>query len=327
MAKSVNQAFNQFNNEIVNLDPSRTSKAILSRDWLYERLNNFENKVELEFPFKYSDKHIIFGSFARKTKIRELDDVDIMFCFTANGATYSVDNNKYLINTENAGDRLKSLSVNGILNSKKVLNKFISSLSEIEQYKNSDLHRREEAAILNLISYEWSFDIVPCFYTDTQLYLIPDGDGNWKSTNPGIDQELVTTTNQNYKGKALQLIRTLKYWNRHNSSFTISSYLFEQIVINFISSNGSDNQLIEKDISHFFNYLSVNIYNIILDPKGIQGNINLLDNSQKTSISSKAIWAYDKSKNALDAQYNLLNHELSISLWGEIFGLKFPIYE
>ncbi len=327
MSKSVNQAFIQFNNDIVNLETSRTNKAISSRDWLYEKLNNFENNIELEFPFKYSDKHIIFGSFARKTKIRELDDVDIMFCFTGNGATYSIDNNKYLINTESAGVRLKSLSENGYLNSKKVLNKVIASLSEIEQYKNSDLHRRGEAAILNLLSYEWAFDIVPCFYTDTQLYLIPDGDGHWKSTNPTIDQALVTTTNQNYNGKALQLIRTLKYWNRHNASFTIPSYLFEQIVINFISSSGSASQLIEIDVFNFFNYLSVNIYNSVLDPKGIQGDLNNLDYNQKASISSKAIWAFDKAKKALDAQNNLSNHELAISLWGEVFGLKFPIYE
>ena len=90
MAATVNSAFEEFNKNVVNLDPDRTSKAISSRDWLWGQLNKLDSKENLNFPFKYEDKHIKFGSFARKTKIRELDDIDLMFCLTANGATYTL---------------------------------------------------------------------------------------------------------------------------------------------------------------------------------------------------------------------------------------------
>lgn len=327
MAKTVNSSFQQFNSNIVNLDPERTKKANSRRDWLWGQLNALETKEDFEFPFKYEFRHIEFGSFARKTKIRELDDIDIMFCLTSNGATYIQNGGTYTIYTPNAGDRLKNLSDNGILNSRKVVNKLKNSLSEIEHYKSADLHSRGEAATLNLQSYEWVFDIVPCFYTDTNLYLIPDANGNWKASDPRIDQTLVTKTNQNYGGKALQLIRTLKFWNRHNSSFTLGSYLFEQLVLNFLNSKTEVSKYIDFDIRDFFNYLSLHIYHSVNDPKGIQGNLNNLTFEQRESLSEKASWAYEKSIEAIDSEINDSNQEKAINKWREIFGNNYPKYE
>lgn len=327
MAKTVDAAFKEFHSDTVNLNPDRTTKANSSRDWLWDQLNSLDSKENLDYPFKYKDNHIIFGSFARKTKIRELDDIDIMFCFTANGATYIQSGQTYYIQTPNAGERLKKLSDNNILNSRKVVNKVKNSLSEIEHYKSADLHSRGEAATLNLQSYEWVFDIVPCFYTDTNLYLIPDGNGNWKATDPRIDQSLVTSTNQNYDGKALQLIRTLKYWNRHNSSHTIGSYLYEQLVINFLNSKSEVSNYIDFDIRDFFNYLSIHIFYSVNDPKGIQGNLNMLSFDQQNSISDKAIWAYSKANEAISAETKEQDQEKSINKWREIFGSKYPQYE
>jgi hypothetical protein len=327
MATTVDTAFNEFNKETVNLNTDRTTKANLSRDWLWGQLNSLDGKDNLDFPFKYVEKHIKYGSFARKTKIRELDDIDIMFCLIGNGATYSKSAEVYYILTPNAGDRLKKLSDDNVLNSRKVVNKVKSSLSGIEHYKSAELHSRGEAATLNLQSYEWVFDIVPCFYTDTNLFLIPDGNGNWKATDPRIDQNLVTSTNKNCGGKALQLIRTLKYWNRHNSSNTIGSYLFEQIILNFINSKIELSQWFDFNIRDFFYFLSSNVYYTLNDPKGIQGNLNNLTFDQQKSISEKATWAYNKAVEAIYAETHEKNQEKAINKWREIFGNKFPTYE
>ena len=327
MAQTVNTSFSEFNSNIVNLHPDRTSKAISSRNWLWGQLNSLDGKEDLDFPFKYVDKNIEYGSFSRKTKIRELDDVDIMFCLTANGATYLKNNEVYTIHTTSGGYRLQYLSDNNILNSRKVVNKLKLSLAKIEHYKSADLNSRGEAATLNLQSYEWVFDIVPCFYTDTNLYLIPDGNGNWKSTDPRIDQNIVTSTNQNYGGRALQMIRTLKYWNRHNSTHTITSYLFEQIVINFIKTKNELSQWIDFDIRDFFYYLSQNIYSSVNDPKGIQGDLNKLSYEQKKAISDKSSWAYGKALEATNAETQEADQQKAINNWGEIFGNNFPKYE
>lgn len=83
MATTVQNAFEEFNKDVVNLDSNRTKKARASRDWLLGKLSSFDQKEGLYFPFEYNDKHIKFGSFARNTKIRELDDIDLMFCLKA----------------------------------------------------------------------------------------------------------------------------------------------------------------------------------------------------------------------------------------------------
>ncbi len=328
MAKLVNTSFSEFNSDTVNLSSERSNKAKSSRTWLFSQLNGLQDKEDLNFPYKYESKHINYGSFQRKTKIRELDDVDLMFCFIADGATYSKSSfgNVYTIHTSDAGQRLKNLSDLDILNSRRLVNKVKLSLTQIEQYKSADLHSKGEAATLDLVSYEWVFDIVPSFYTDTDLYLIPDGNGAWKPTDPRIDQKRVTDTNQSNNGRTLQLIRTLKHWNRRNSTHTIPSYLFENIVINFVNSKSELNQWIDFNIKEFFNYLSSAIFNSVDDPKGFQGDLNTFTFSEKTAISIKADWAYQKAKEAVYAEISEKDQQKSISKWREVFGPDFPTY-
>ena len=45
-------------------------------------------------------------------------------------------------------------------------------------------------------------------------YLIPDGNGNWKKTDPRIDAANVTNLNQQHNGNILKVIRLAKYWQK-----------------------------------------------------------------------------------------------------------------
>lgn len=327
MAKTVTQAFDEFNKDVVNLDPDRTKVARKSRDWLFEQLNILQDKEDLNFPFKFEARHINFGSFDRKTKIRELDDIDLIFCFTADSATYTKTYSTYYINTSVAGARLQSLSDNSILNSKKVLNKLKLALSKIPQYKSADPHRVGEAVTLNLISYEWVYDIVPCFYTDTDLYLMPDRNGNWKATDPRVDQNRVSNVNQNKNGRLLQLIRTLKYWNRYHSATTMTSFLFENFVVNFANSKISLSEYVDYNVKDFFSYLQTAVYLTVADHKGLTADLNYLTFDQRVAISEKAQWAFNKAHEAILSENNKNNPAEAIRKWGEVFGPKFPVYE
>ena len=87
MASTVIQAFNEFMKDTVNLDSEVTKRANSSRDWLISQIANFKSK-DSDFPTSYEDINIVFGSFARKTKIRELDDIDMMIGLSGQGSTY-----------------------------------------------------------------------------------------------------------------------------------------------------------------------------------------------------------------------------------------------
>ncbi|KFF24848.1 SMODS domain-containing nucleotidyltransferase [Chryseobacterium vrystaatense] len=330
MARSVNQAFEEFNINTVNLIKENTDNARSSRDWLIDQLINFPENIE-DFPKDHPEKHIKYGSFARNTKIRPLDDIDLMYCLHASHAYYSVDifdKSKYYIHTQNSSDELKNLSDDAnILSSIKVVNKLVKALNTVPQYSNSEIKRNQEAAVLNLTSYSWSYDIVPCFYTVHNFYLIPDGSGNWKATNPVIDHDNIKNTNQTYGGKVYQLVRTLKYWNMNFVSPKIGSYLFEVFIINFVKYQGTQNDFNDINIRNFFNYLYQNIFYDVNDPKNIQGNINNLTTEERAKISKKAKESYDYAIKAVDFEINETNQEKAIENWRNIFGEKFPKYE
>lgn len=330
MATSVNEAFNEFLITNVNLDSDQTKKARASRDWLVQQIENFPEK-DIQFPSIYTDKIIFFGSFSRATKKRPLDDIDIMICMSADGCSYIEYADRIEITVPESSTKFNNYVNDGtaILNSKKVINAFIAKLVDIPQYQKAEIKRNLEAATLNLESYEWTFDIVPCFFTTEDAlkrnyYIIPDGQGNWKKTDPRIDQKLVTEENSAKNGRLLQLIRILKYWNKRNSTHTIGSYIFELLIIKYSKSKTQLNQYIDYDICDFFNYLSIEIHKPIIDPKGIQGNLNPFSFIERNAIAEKANWAYNKSKEAIHSEVNEKDNQKSIKTWREIFGNNFP---
>ncbi len=329
MAKTVNAAFAEFNKDIVNLDTDRTKTAQSSRDWLIKQLEGLPNKID-DFPKLYDGMHIKFGSFARNTKIRPLDDIDLMLTFSADGTTYlmySYGKNYSLSVPESASNLRKLCNDDGTLNSIKVVNKIVSSLDKVEHYKSATKHRRQEAATLKLNSYEWNFDIVPAFYTDTSYYLIPDGTGGWKASDPRIDQDRVSTINQKHDGKILQIIRILKFWNNYAQMPTIPSYLFENIILNYFDSKGKIEDYIDYNIKHFWYHLKTAIYNDVVDPKGFQSNLNDLSYDDRNKIANKASSTYDKACEAYEAELTEKDQEKAINKWRAIFGNDFPKYE
>lgn len=326
MALTVNEAFDKFNKNIVNLDDEKTKRARASRDWLIAQLEALPQKNHL-FPDLFDDMHVKFGSFSRNTKIRPLDDIDLILTFHAKGSNYfrNFSENKYLIKSPRNATILYDLcDENGYLNSIRLVNRIVRSLNEIEHYKKSECHRQQEAATLNLNSYDWSFDIVPAFYTDTGHFLIPDGNGAWKGTDPRIDQSRITDVNQKHDGKIIQCIRTLKYWNKRPSMPTIPPYLFENIILNYFHSVDKIEDWIDCNLMHFWNHLKTAIFSDAPDPKGFQGNLNTLPIEIKNKIYNKADEAYRKASEAIKIEVEERDHAKSINKWREIFGDRFP---
>ncbi len=326
MAKTVNSAFDLFNKDYVNLKSSRTEKARSSRDWLITQLNSLPEKVD-DFPSLYTEAHTKFGSFARNTKIRPLDDIDLILTFSAHGATYCTikEGLEYYINVPSSATNLRKLC-DDWLNSRKVVNIVVSALQEVEHYSSADVHRRQEAATLKLTSYEWNFDIVPAFKTTDGFYLIPDGAGHWKATDPSVDQSRTTSVNQKHNGVVLHLIRTLKYWNNHASMPTIPSYLFESMILTYCEERDSISEYIDYDLRHFWNALTGLVYQPIADPKGFQGDLNKLSYEDQRKISSKASDTYLKAVEAYNLEMGDKDQQRAIAKWREIFGDDFPQY-
>lgn len=317
MAKTVNTAFSEFMSNTVNLDADIVSNARKSRDNPLSNIAEFSNKDGL---FSLCDDfNVHFGSFARKTKCRELDDIDLMIGIAANDATYNSsdpwDNVRITANTNDIAQRA-CINDDGTLDSTKVVNKFKKTLEGVREYTRSDIHRSGEAVVLNLKSKEWSFDIVPCFHTVIEnngrdYYLIPNGKGRWKKTDPLKDKEHVTATNQAKDGRLLELIRLVKRWNKTRNSGSIPSYLLETLVVYHADSVSELSQYIDFRFRDALKYIADNILSPVPDMKDIQGDINSLSTLSKFTLQIRAQADYEKASKAWEYEKSG-DHETAI---------------
>lgn len=329
MATTVIQAFDEFLRDVVNLDSDQVGKARASRSWLRGILGGFHVKHD-DFPLAYSDVDADFGSFARRTKIRELDDVDLIHGLSANGATYLDQGGRVTI-TVPSGSRLWAFRHDGgdLLNSRRVINKFVKHLEDVPQYSSAGINRRGEAAVLNLKSYSWSFDIVPGFFTSPEwdgstYYIIPDGDGHWKKTDPRLDGGRVTSVNQAHDGYVLNVVRIIKYWNRRPTMPSMSSYLLECMVMDYYEGRATKAvRWVDMEIPGVLAHIASAVLGTVNDPKRIQGDLNTLDRSERWSIRARALQDETKAREARQLE-EAKNHKDSISKWGEVFGKEFP---
>lgn len=326
MDLSVSSVFEKFSVDVINLQLNQTSMARNSRDWLFENIEKLSNQRLI--PAIYREKNIKYGSFARKTKIRPLDDIDLMLCYKGCGGHYKVvmENKTYTIYY----DKLPSAPLNSccdgaILNSRKVIENLKGQLANLSGYRKAEIHRCQEAVTLQLSSYSWNFDIVPCFYTTTGFYLIPDGNGNWKNTDPRIDNERTSAINQQNGGQVLQWIRFMKYWRNlsNNPWQSLSSYAYEQLLLDL--SEGMDFGRSMADlVTSALKLQALAITKPIKDPKGIQGNLNPLSKNDqiKLKMYSERHWTI-ATQATFDDLYRNTPKE-AINKWKAIFGTEFP---
>lgn len=329
MSYTVKACFEVFMRDYVNLVPERTTTARTSRDWLVRKIEDLAYNGKIP-PLYNGTNHIFFGSFARNTKIRPLDDIDIMIVFDAQGCTTD-DISKIvgkiypLYVNDSKAKLLPEYCDNNVLNSRKMIEAIKKELGNIPNYSKADIHRNQEAVTLQLSSYEWNFDIVPCFYTKSGFYVIPDGNGNWKGTDPRIDKDRVIQANQRVNGALLPAIRLMKYWKKEHWGDEVSSYLFENFMIdwanNLIIHPSTYPQLVKSALEA----LSSKIMMDYCDPKGFQGNINILDINTRRRLATMASQDVSKASTAIQYEQNNMT-EAAINKWIEIFGNEFPGY-
>lgn len=329
-ASTVNTAFEQFLRDVVNLDSKDSDGARTSRDWLLRQIQTFPDKFD-DFPLTYVKQDIAFGSFARRTKIRPLDDVDLISCLHATGGTYFNHGIGSIKITVPSTSRLSGYCYDGTstLNSIKIVNRYVKALSTVPQYSSAEINRRSEAAVLRLTSYDWNFDIVPGFFTAPDLfghtyYLIPDGSGHWKKTDPRKDRDRITKVNQAHDGHVLNVVRTIKYWQRRRTMPTVSSYLLETIVAGFYE--GRDQKAtkwVDMEIGPVLRHIASAILYEVQDPKEIQGNLNTLSGDEKVKIRDRALLDAGRADEAQSFENNS-EHEKAINKWRDIFGSDFP---
>jgi len=333
LAITVITAFDEFKANYVNLGQAVTASARSSRNWLDSQIQSFPGRIT-DFPLLCSDYDVYFGSFDRKTKKRPLDDIDMIVALHAEESTYYEQyDGKIEMTVSDSSTKLKKYchDYTNKINSRKIINKFVSALSSVPQYTKAEINRSQVAAILNLSTYAWAFDIVPAFFTkpDSQgktFYIIPDGNGHWMKTDPRIDKARVVTTNQKHDGNVLNAIRLVKYWNRRPTMPSMGSYLLENMILDYYDRQYEKaSQFVDLEFISLMGHISTAVYSSVYDPKGIQGDLNKLTYDEMKKISDRAVLDYGRGVEAWNYESNKYQ-EYAIRKWAEIFGRDFPTY-
>lgn len=325
MAKTVKNAFDEFMRDSVNLDPQDVFDAKESKDHLIKIISGYDSDDFFHLCQGFNEE---FGSFARKTKMGIQDDIDMMFGLSADGATYEPSNNwKDIKVYGNSHIKEQKECMNletGLLNSRLVLNKFKDRLGRT--YSTSDHPVRDGEAVRLDLTYDWSFDVVPCFHTVQNFFLIPNGKGGWKKTDPREDRKVVRDIDSKHYGKVLPLIRLCKKWFEVKKFETPMSYLIETMVVRYCESMNMLDPRIRIRFANFLQYLPSLVSSPIDDMKKIQGNINNLDIENRSAICNRAKNDFKNAQYALHLELKYGLNKEAINLWREIFGEDFPTY-
>lgn len=325
-------AFDQFRKEKVDLDPEVTKTARASRDYLFEQLRKLAGKVSGFPPLTGSFQD--FGSFARKTKIRPLNDIDFLALMNGRGTTAtpsSSDPYTYWLKITKSDAPLASFPDSyGYVNSTSILYKIRDSLRSLNSYRKAELKKNMQAVVLNLLSYDWSFDIVPAVpvsdgHEGTVHYLIPNGRGDWIATDPRIDAANATRVNQSHANKFLPTVRLLKYWNRRTHKPALQPYYFETLAISVFRYASSITDF-PSAVKHFFHNCPTYLWSSCPDPKSLGP---ALDADISYETKKKVADAMSEAAQFADwaQMYNAQeNSEKAIYWWGRIFGPEFPSY-
>ncbi|WP_110514553.1 hypothetical protein [Herpetosiphon llansteffanensis] len=330
MAYTVWGSFDYFRSNYVDLGSKNTQTARSSRDYLQGQIKTLDGTYP-GFP-KLLGTFMGFGSFARRTKILPLDDIDFFVIIKSSNTTESLrpEGHVWLYIEDTSSPLYQYRDDFGYVNSTKILHKIRDGLSTVSIYGKADLKKNMQAVTLKLSSYSWNFDIVPAVEVHNLSgkithYLIPSGHGEWIRTDPRRDAEFVTTVNKSHSSLFLPTMRLLKYWNKRVHKPTLSSYYFETLVLNIFQYASSITSY-QSAIKYFFDNLSTRLLFPCPDPKGLGSNLDeTVSLETKMKINSAAI---DDANNARLAMYHegQNNHQEAISYWQKIFGLEFPAY-
>ena len=240
-SKRPSQCFEDLLTNAINIPDGIRGIASVSHQGLRDFIRT-ECERDSAFPAVLTDADFLGGSFARHTKVRPLDDIDIYIPLDGAGLFYYMHGNILPYTLANNGKLGNSLLTprwaNGQwVSSSKLVAGFASVLRR--RFPQTEIKPNEQAVSVQMKYGESSasnglgFDVVPCFSLkpnsgdERPFYLIPDGVGGWMRTNPLVDASVADILQQNHNKNFRKIVKLLKYWNSEQLDGKLDSYFVE----------------------------------------------------------------------------------------------------
>lgn len=329
MSRTLNTAFSDF---LSLISPSQSERSKASRSQTYIR-QILSNKNDSDPIFPRIERDFLIGSYVRHTKINPLDDIDVFEVMDGSGLCLLEKGQIVLSDIEGSGGIPNPLLVycdeDSLLNSVKVLNTFRSSLQAT--YSDSEVGRDGQAVTVNLPSLGFTIDVVPAvhitpLFQSPDRYFIPEGHGSrgWKATNPDMDRGRVEEANRIHANLASHIIKMMKYWNKRRNRSRLRSYHVEVMCLSLLGNQPISSY--EEGLNRVFSKAPGFVANYCLDPKNLEGFIDLYLDDEKRRHTIEALGQYQRHAASADIFSKLGMQEDAIKACCAIFGELFPEY-
>jgi len=220
------------------------SSAVVSRKWFLDRIRSeIENRTKE--PVLYApDPFVYFGSYFKRTKVKDVDEFDILVVIDSNTGVFTRGGQQIGIGQGTACpnykyDRKYYKSDGSGVSPAKMLNWLKGVVETVTSSFGGEAPIRNGQAVTAYIkSKNLTIDLVPAGVFSrtsdgTTFYNIPRGDKNngWIVTSPRQDIELL---NEVAKGKQWfrDVIRLCKYI-RSSYNFLVSSFAIESAIVQY----------------------------------------------------------------------------------------------
>lgn len=342
---AVNGRFTTLLDTKINICQGVRSRASRSQSSLRDLLRG-ENGRDSGFPriLQSVDSDFLGGSFDRHVKVWPLDDIDVFFPIDGSGLYYSENGlrSRFHVRTDDSTllNPLYSDTVSrwtkpdGTISSAKLLSGFKAVLKR--RYSNTTVAIDGQAINTQFLidatneSDGLGFDVVPCFSLfdsygiEPDIYVIPDGNDGWISTNPRLDKAVSTNLQANNEQCHRPSVKLVKYWNKTQLSSKISSYYIELAVSRDLetrNARGETATRISEAVALGFQALSNSLQSGELQPRIRQAP--LVEDGAVTHSEKNAVAAAAKIASLALAYENQGDEENAIACWEVVFNDSF----
>ena len=169
-----------------------------------------------------------------------------------------------------------------------------------------------------------SFDVVPAF-AKKDYYEVPNplDSSGWTETNPRVHFDLAVAAQEAYSGEWKGLVRMMKAWNRQNGKPITPSFLIEVMALQVLYGDFQGD--FRYEMKSFFASLADRIFERWADPAELGPDVSDgMNDSQKRTAQELLLSAQNSAAAAIQLEVQGKQGE-ALRAWRDLFGSLFPL--
>ncbi len=253
------------------------------------------------------EKDFLSGSYARWTKTRPLQDVDVLCVLHADEQPYRRRHPSIIL------ERLHEILVPTYGKDRVMIDRMAVTVDFGVAVSDED---ETDGKVM-------SIDVVPAF-TKGDHYEIPDALlGRWIETNPNVHADMAVAAHEAYQDEWKPLVRMIKKWNRTSGKPVNPSFLLEVMALDLLVPPFSGGYPYE--LKGFFASAAERTGDRWPDPAGLGPDVSSAMTAPKVEAACRALRDAEASATRAILLERRGNQGEALRTWRSLFGPQFPL--